>query len=82
MVLGRRADLALKAGSGHVIDVRHVCPAPPPPDARRAPVVLAETRPLPLSFVPVDRMRFEALHSYIDGATGTWKRWIGPCAAA
>ena len=45
-VLGERPDLVLEASGGPVIDVRHVCPAPPPPpDARRAPVVLAETRP-------------------------------------
>lgn len=82
MVLDRRADLVLKASSGHAIDVRHVCPAPPPPDVHCMPAVLAETRPLSLHFVSVDRMPAEVLHFYIDGATGTWKRWIGPCTAA
>ena len=83
-VLGRRADLVLEASGGHVIDVRHVCPAPsPPPDACGSAAVLAETTPLPgFRFVSADRMRAETLHVRTDDATGACRGWIGPCAAA
>ena len=81
VMLGGRADLVLKADSGHVVSVRYVWPAPLLLDAHCAPVVMAETPPLSIHFVSADRMRAEALHLYIDDATGTWRRWIGPCAA-
>ena len=81
-LLCRRPDLELRASSGHVVSVRHVWPAPLLLDAPRGPAVLAETLPLSVRFVSADRMRAEALHFYIDDATGTRRRWIGPCAAA
>ena len=81
-MFGGMASLVFETDDRHVVNALQAGPAPPLPDARRAPVVLAETRPLSLRFVSGDRMRDEALHFYIDNATGTWKRWIGPCAAA
>ena len=75
--------IALKSGDGHAVCALHAGPAPPFPGAPFAPAVLAETPPLsPLRFVPAARMREEALHLYIDDATGVWRRWTGPCAAA
>lgn len=81
-LLGGRADLVLKASSGHVVSVRYAWPAPLLLDTHCAPAVLAETCPLLVRFVSADRMRAEALHLYIDYKTGTWRRRIGPCAAA
>ena len=82
VILGGRADLVLKASSGHAVSVRYAWPAPLLLDAHCTPAVLAETLPLSIHSVSADRMRAEALHFYIDNATGTWGRRIGPCAVA
>ena len=82
VMLGGQDGLVLKSNRGHVLSVRYVCLAPLRLHASSAPAVLAETCPLSLRFVSGDRMHDEALHLYIDSATGTWRRRIEPCAAA